>query len=77
MRATICVDVNRDDECAAAEAWLDRWRTQLAVVSENEGCGCCVNIWNVDGPAEAILEIPEALRADSEWTRAAENRSRD
>ena len=67
MRATICVDVNRADDRAAVEAWFERWRSRLSVLSENEGCGCCVDIWNVDGPAEAIAEIPETLQAVSDW----------
>ena len=67
MRATICVDVNRADDRAAVEAWFERWRSSLSVLSENEGCGCCVDIWNVDGPEEAIAAIPETLHAVSDW----------
>ena len=37
MRATICVDVDHEDECAAVEAWFDRWREQLTFISENGG----------------------------------------
>ena len=71
MRATICVDVNRENEGAAVDAWFDRWRSRLATVSGDQGCGCCVNIWNVDGPEEAISEIPEAARCSSDWAGAS------
>ena len=67
MRATICVDVNHEDERASVEAWFARWRERLLFVSENEGCGCCVDMWSVDGPAEAMSELPSNVRASSQW----------
>jgi len=67
MRATICVDVSHKDESAAVEAWLNRWREQLAFVSENTGCGCCVDMWDVEGPDDAISAIPSSVRAASDW----------
>ena len=54
---------------AAAEAWFARWRPRLAYCSENQGCGCCVDIWDVEAPAEAVAELPEELSAMSEWSR--------
>lgn len=71
MRATICVDVNRPDECAAVEAWFERWRDRLTYVSENRGCGCCVNTWDVDGPDEAVSELPSDVRTVSDWSDAS------
>jgi len=62
MRATICVDRNHQDEVEAVEAWFARWRGCLTFVSENEGCGCCVDIWNVEGPDEAMAAIPGQAR---------------
>ena len=67
MRATICVDVNHEDECAVVEAWFEQWRDRLSFVSENQGCGCCVDMWNVEGPADALSELPPKVRAASEW----------
>jgi hypothetical protein len=57
----INVDVGNPDEIAAFAGWLERWRTR-ATVSENKGCGCCVNIWDIDTPREALDELPEVLR---------------
>lgn len=64
-RITIIVDVNIPEEIRAVEEWFARWRGSLTSVSEDEGCGCCVNIWNVEGPPEAIAALPEAVQASS------------
>jgi uncharacterized protein YhfF len=67
-RETICVDVDDPDEVRAAEEWLERWGPRLSYRSENQGCGCCVDIWDVLGADEAIRAIPEEVRAASAWT---------
>ena len=71
MRATIVVDRTQPEELAAVEAWLARWAGQLTHQSDDQGCGCCVSIWDIDAPAMALDELPESLRAESEWTRGA------
>jgi hypothetical protein len=43
-KAQIIVAVDQPDGVAAVAAWFERWRPQLAAVSENTGCGCCVDI---------------------------------
>jgi hypothetical protein len=53
----VVVDVNDAEEVAIFSAWVARWR-EHATVSENEGCGCCVNIWVVSAPQEAFDELP-------------------
>lgn len=63
VRADICVDVERPDELQAVESWFAQWRERLAYISDDTGCGCCVHIWTVDGPEEAIRAIPAASRA--------------
>ncbi len=62
-KAQIIVAVDQPDEVQAVAAWFERWRPRLAAVSENTGCGCCVDIWDVDAPAEALAELPEAVVA--------------
>ncbi len=62
MRTTIIVDANNAEDMRAAEAWLDRWRPALRHVSDDEGCGCCVHIWHVTGPAQAVDELPPSMR---------------
>ena len=69
MRATIVVAVEDANEVAAVETWFARWGSQLHTRSEDLGCGCCVQMWNVDAPPAAVAELPAAVRADSEWAR--------
>lgn len=68
MKATICVDVECAEEVARVERWFAAWRERLAYCSENSGCGCCVNMWDVDAPEEAIAELPQTVLAGSDWT---------
>ena len=70
MRATICVEADAAEEQALIEAWFTRWRSRLPYCSDNEGCGCCVDMWDVEGPIEAIGELPEQLLAMSAWAES-------
>lgn len=62
-KVQIVVTVDDAEEVRSVNEWFARWRDRLAFVSENSGCGCCVNIWNVRGPAEALAELPESVIA--------------
>jgi hypothetical protein len=66
-RATITTNRDEPGSVAACEAWMQRWKPQLIRISENYGCGCCVDIYDVEGADEAIDAIPEELRTSSEW----------
>ncbi len=70
-RATIIAAVDVQDEVAAVEAWFSRWGAHLTCCSEDYGCGCCIAMWDVEGPAEAIAEIPSIISAMSEWSEPA------
>jgi len=43
----------------------DEIRDSLSLTfrSENQGCGCCVNMWNVEGPDEALAALPLTIKA--------------
>ena len=69
MRITIVAGTDQPGEVAAVEAWFARWREHLSVQSEDQGCGCCVHIWDVDAPADAVADLPDAVQAESDWTR--------
>ena len=66
-RATITIDVHNTSDCAESRSWFHQWERSLVRVSENSGCGCCVEIYDVEGPQEAIDAIPQQLRTHSEW----------
>ena len=68
-RATIIVDVTHPEEVAASEEWLTKWTPNLSYRSENQGCGCCVNIWDVEGPEEALAALPSSIKGGSEWAQ--------
>ena len=68
MRATTVVSTDSPGQVDAADAWFAKWGAALSYRSENAGCGCCVHIWDVDGPAEAIAELPPEVRSSSPWT---------
>jgi hypothetical protein len=68
-RATVCISVNEPDEVAVLEAWFSKWREALTFVSENEGCGCCVDMYRIEGPDHAIAELPgKVIATDPTWT---------
>ena len=68
QRASISVASDAPDEQAAFEAWLRRWEAQLTFISDDYGCGCCVHLFDVEGPKEAIGAIPVQLRTMSDWS---------
>ena len=70
-RAEICALTDEPEEVAVVNAWLTRWRSRFAYVSDNEGCGCCVNLYRVDASQEALDELPPEVFAESEWSRVA------
>jgi hypothetical protein len=73
-RATVIVDVTHHEDVVASEAWFARWASALSYTSEDEGCGCCVHIWNVEGPAEALAAIPSKIKGESTWADSDERK---
>jgi len=65
-RVQIIVEVDKPNEVEAMESWFARWSSRLAHQPENQGCGCCVDIWEIEAPAEAIAELP------AQWDAAQE-----
>ena len=48
------------------DAWFERWEPALASVSDNEGCGCCVHVFQIEGPPEAFDALPPGVSLDQE-----------
>jgi hypothetical protein len=66
-RATICIDTDDPAKRLQVESWLLRWRDALGKDTENIGCGCCIDMYDVDAPWEAVRELPEEFFALSDW----------
>lgn len=62
--AVLVVAVDIAEEVAMADAWLAQWRDAIASVSENEGCGCCVDILRVSASQQALDAIPFEIRGE-------------
>ena len=56
-RATVSVTIDNEREVAAVNAWFQRWGPRIQC-ADNQGCGCCVDIWDVQAPAQALAELP-------------------
>ena len=40
----------------------------MTVFSDDYGCGCCVSLYDIEGPDEAIDSLPYEIVAMSEWS---------
>ena len=47
-------------------AWLEKWEGKVRAA--NYSTGGFEHIWDVEGPTEAIAELPEEWLCDSEWS---------
>ncbi len=70
-RASICIAVDEPAEVEAGDKWLAANRERVNFVSENNGCGCCVDMYDLEGPAEVLATIPETIRSSSDWSAGA------
>jgi len=61
---TICAVRDSPGERELLASWLAKWRERTTSISENEGCGCCVDIYQVVGPEEAMNELPPQMLAE-------------
>ena len=66
-RVTICVEVDDVHEREFAESWLEKHQSSLTSISENLGCGCCVDMWDIEGEEEVVSSLPKTLLAHSDW----------
>ncbi|MEU7943573.1 hypothetical protein AB0C50_02700 [Micromonospora taraxaci] len=67
IRQTMAVSVDKPSEVEAAEVWLTANRDALTYAEEDGGCGCCVRMWKLEGPAEVLATIPYEISAGSDW----------
>jgi len=71
VRYQVVIDVSDNAECKVFEDWLKRYQNEIIGISENSGCGCCVNIFTVE-----LLDgaIPLAMFNQVETDQALEMR---
>ena len=42
-------------------AWIKENRDKLKFVSDDEGCGCCVSIFRIEGEESILATFPEEI----------------
>ena len=68
MRVVKATLITEPDARPILQAWLDSSRSLLDYVSSNNGCGCCVDIYHLTGPADVIASRPaELCTGTSSW----------
>ena len=67
-RATVCLWADSIEQKVEYTAWLNTWRKKMTFVSHDYGCGCCIHLFDVEGPKVAIDAIPKDLLTISAWT---------
>jgi hypothetical protein len=66
-RGSIIFDrLGRDGKAEWFDRWLGRWRTKLTHFADQSSDQ--YGLYNVEGPLQAIKEIPNDLRCYTEWT---------
>ena len=59
-RARVAVTLDNEAEVRALNGWLQRWGPRIRRL-DDLGCGCCLDAWDVQAPAEALAELPRGL----------------
>ena len=57
QRATL-IATTEMGERKLLDQWMNKWKKKLPYCSENAGCGCCVDLYEVEAPKEALQELP-------------------
>ncbi|WP_376100027.1 hypothetical protein ACE7GA_13045 [Roseomonas sp. CCTCC AB2023176] len=63
-RVTLIAALDYPGEAEFAEDWIAANRARLSHVSAQKGCGCCVLIWDIEGPDAVIATLPPDLVSD-------------
>lgn len=58
---------NHKQQLKFVENWFNKWEGKLTHIKDT-GCGCCVSMWDLEGPEDAINEIPNNIKSMSEWS---------
>ena len=66
-RATLIATADDPDSRVAVRGWLETNQGSLRFISDNLGCGCCVDLWDIEGDSAVLASIPSHLLASSAW----------
>ncbi len=69
-RVTVLVDNDQRHEADEFLSWLEEHEAELTYVSPEGGCGCCVRLWDLEGPASILADISQSVRCGSDWTKS-------
>lgn len=75
-RITILLEVDGDtyeQDRKLVEDWKAAHRDRISFISENEGCGCCVDIWNIECEDGLVSLLPPACLSFSDWSNPKED----
>ena len=75
QRATVCLWADSIEEKLDFNTWQTAWQKKMAFVSRDYGCGCCIHLFDLEGPKEAIDALPRDLLTFSAWTENGEKQA--
>ncbi len=74
-RITVLLEVGNEEnekELKLFDDWTEAHADKISFLSENEGCGCCVHIWNIECDDNIVSLLPAHFLMDTEWVRTKE-----
>lgn len=69
MRVTVCISADKPEEGASFADWQQKWKDMIVFISEDYGCGCCVNLFDIEASEEAIADILPEIFTESDWAK--------
>ena len=67
-RATVCLWADSLEQKVEYTRWLNVWKKKMTFLSNDYGCGCCLHLFDLEGPKAAIDALPKDLLTISAWT---------
>ncbi len=62
----LIIEVDAPAKVEVAARWFEAWLPRLTYVSKNTGCGCCVDIYEVEGDEAAVAAIPRDVGGEGD-----------
>ena len=65
---TVTTATDEPETVEHAAQWFATWAADISYKSDDKGCGCCVDIWDVTCSDAAAAALPGELFCASEWS---------